>query len=83
MKVFIFDNMVAYIGSANLTSAAVGRRAKRKRNYEAGLLVKNNAIFKDAYQHFTEVWDDPDVLQYTEEKYNEDLKNLKDRQKNK
>lgn len=62
MKVFIFDDECAYIGSANLTGAAIGRRSSNKRNHEAGILVQNCQIFEDASNHFNRVWDDPEVL---------------------
>lgn len=62
MKVFIFDDECAYIGSANLTGAAIGRRSSNKRNHEAGILVQNCQVFEDAFNHFNRVWDDPEVL---------------------
>lgn len=65
MKVFIFDDKTAYIGSANITSAAVGKRASGKRNHEAGMLVSGPTIIKAPLHHFDSVWDDPDVLKST------------------
>ena len=56
MKVFIFDDECAYIGSANLTGAAIGKRSSRQRNYEAGVLAQNNDIFESASKHFNKVW---------------------------
>lgn len=62
MKVFIYDDECAYIGSANLTGAAIGRRANGSRNHEAGILAQNNDIFQAAMAHFDRVWNDPDTL---------------------
>jgi len=57
MKLFIFDNKKVYIGSANLTSAAIGNRTGNKKmpNFEAGLLTNDPVIVKQALDHFTTV----------------------------
>ena len=57
MKLFIFDKRKVYIGSANLTSAAIGNRtgAKKMPNFEAGLLTDDPEIVKQALDHFTTV----------------------------
>ena len=65
MKIFIFDDESAYIGSANITSAAIGKRSTRHRNYEAGMLVWGNSILQDPLNHFERVWNDPDILKHT------------------
>jgi phosphatidylserine/phosphatidylglycerophosphate/cardiolipin synthase-like enzyme len=65
MKVFIIDRQCAYIGSANLTGAAIGRRSSKQRNYEAGVLVGNNDIFNSAVSHFNTVWDAPETIKST------------------
>lgn len=62
MKVFIFDDDSAYIGSANLTGAAIGKRSSRQRNYEAGVLVQNNEVFDSALGHFNKVWAAPETI---------------------
>lgn len=61
MKIFIFDDECAYIGSANITSAAIGKRANGKRNYEAGMLVWGGLV-QAPLHHFERVWNDPDIL---------------------
>lgn len=64
MKVFIFDDECAYFGSANITSAAIGKRANGSRNHEAGMLVWGS--MKDApISHFEKVWNNPDILKHT------------------
>ena len=62
MKIFIFDDECAYFGSANITSAAIGKRAKR--NYEAGMLVWGPMI-EAPLRHFEKSWNDPDILKHT------------------
>ena len=63
MKVFIFDEECAYIGSANITSAAIGKRVKR--NHEAGMLVWGESMTEAPLRHFERVWNDPDILKHT------------------
>lgn len=63
MKVFIFDDECAYIGSANITSAAIGKRVKR--NHEAGMLVWGESMTEAPLRHFERVWNDPDNLKHT------------------
>ena len=65
MKIFIFDDECAYFGSANITSAAIGKRASGKRNYEAGLLVWDPTMILSPLNHFEKVWDSPDTLKST------------------
>ncbi len=62
MKIFIFDDVCAYIGSANITAAAIGKRASGSRNNEAGMLVCGQTMMQAPLQHFEKVWDDPDIL---------------------
>lgn len=73
MKVFIFDDECAYIGSANITSAAIGKRAKR--NYEAGFLVSGPMI-KAPLRHFERAWNDPDNLRHTWKRFSTMAKEL-------
>lgn len=65
MKLFIFDDECAYIGSANITGAAIGKRAKGKRNHEAGMLVWGINMIEAPSRQFDMVWDDPDILKHT------------------
>ena len=81
MKVFIFDEECAYIGSANLTDAAIGQRPTKPRNHEAGILAQNNEISAAALRHFDAVWDDPNVVKSSwkrfKSKVNEYKKNIR------
>ena len=73
MKIFVFDDECAYIGSANITSAAIGRRAKR--NYEAGMLVSGPMI-EDLLRYFGKAWDDPEILKHTWKRFSKMAKEL-------
>ena len=65
MKNFIFDEECVYIGSANITGAAIGRRAKGNRNNEAGMLLCGDDLIEAPLNHFTKVWNDPSTLKHT------------------
>ena len=73
MKIFVFDDECAYIGSANITSAAIGKRAKR--NYEAGMLVSGTMI-EAPLNHFDKAWNDPDILKHTWKRFAKQAKEL-------
>ncbi len=73
MKIFIFDDECAYFGSANITSAAIGKRAKR--NYEAGMLVSGPMI-EAPLRHFERAWNDPDILKHTWKRFATKAKEL-------
>ena len=62
MKVFIFDDECAYVGSANVTDAAIGKRASGSRNHEAGMLLRGANLIQSPLQHFDKVWNDPEIL---------------------
>lgn len=62
MKVFIFDDECAYVGSANITDAAIGKRASGSRNHEAGMLLRGANLIQSLLQHFDKVWNDPGIL---------------------
>jgi len=64
MKIFVFDDECVYFGSANITDAAIGKRVRRKRNYEAGMLVCG-PMMQTLLSHFEKSWYDPDILKHT------------------
>ena len=76
MKIFIFDDECAYIGSANITSAAVGRRTSGKRNYEADMLMWGPTMIQAPISHFEKVWNDPDILKHTWKRFTKTAKEL-------
>ena len=82
MKIFIFDDEYAYFGSANITEAAIGRRANGHRNHEVGLLVRG-AMLQAPLRHFEKSWDDPDILKHTWKRFAKESKKFRDRYGNK
>lgn len=58
MKLFIFDEKILYIGSANLTPAALNRNYKSKKtnNHEAGILTDAPQILNEALKHFKHIY---------------------------
>ena len=75
MKIFIFDDECAYFGSANITGAAIGRRASGNRNNEAGILVWG-PMMEAPLRHFEKVWNDPDSLKHTWKRFTKKAKEL-------
>ena len=55
-KILVFDNQVAYIGSANLTGAGIGMKGDGTRNFEAGILTDNPELVEQALSQFDDVW---------------------------
>lgn len=76
MKIFIFDDECAYIGSANITDAAIGKRTNRKRNNEAGMLVWGPSMIQAPLRHFEKAWNDPDILKPTWKRFIKKAKEL-------
>lgn len=76
MKIFIFDDECAYIGSANITAAAIGKRASGSRNHEAGMLVCGPTMIQAPLSHFEKSWNDPDILKSTWKRFAKKAKEL-------
>lgn len=76
MKIFIFDDECAYIGSANITSAAIGKRANKSRNHEAGILMWGPTMMQAPLHHFEMVWNDPGFLKHTWKRFATKAKEL-------
>ena len=55
-KMLIFDNQVAYIGSANLTGAGIGMKSSNRRNFECGIMSDDPKIVENAIELFESVW---------------------------
>jgi len=56
MKMFAFDWKKVYIGSANLTNAAMGSRRVTRMNYENGIITDDEHVAVSAIGHFDKVW---------------------------
>lgn len=76
MKIFVFDDECAYIGSANITAAAIGKRANGSRNHEAGILVWGPTMIQAPLRHFEKVWNDPNILKSTWKRFATKAKEL-------
>ena len=55
-KILVFDNQVAYIGSANLTGAGIGMKGDDTHNFEAGILTDDPELVEQAMNQFDNVW---------------------------
>ena len=76
MKIFVFDDECSYIGSANITSAAIGKRASGNRNHEAGMLVCGANMILAPLRHFEKAWNEPDILKHTWKRFATKAKEL-------
>ena len=76
MKVFVFDDECAYVGSANITDAAIGKRASGSRNHEAGMLLRGANLIQSPLRHFDKVWNAPDILKSTWKRFATKAKEL-------
>lgn len=55
-KILIFNLRTTYIGSANLTGAALGMKSRKNRNFEAGIFTDEPKLVENAIALFDEVW---------------------------
>ncbi len=55
-KIIIVDGQFAYIGSANLTGAAMGMKSSNRRNFEAGIWTSEPDLVESAMNQFDELW---------------------------
>ena len=78
MKIFIFDDECAYFGSANITKAALGKRASGCGNHEVGLLV-SGSMMQEPLRHFEKSWNDPDVIKHSWKRFATKAKELEKR----
>lgn len=55
-KIVIVDGQVAYVGSANLTGAGIGAKSSRRRNFEAGVLIRDRQTLDELMDYFDRLW---------------------------
>ena len=77
MKLFVFDDECAYIGSANITDAAIGKRPVKIRNHEAGMLVWEEKMIEILMSQFGRAWDNPCILKHTWKRFTKKAKEWK------
>ena len=68
-KILIFDLRTTYIGSANLTGAALGMKSRKNRNFEAGIFTDEPKLVENAIAQFDEVW----IGKYCKDKMRKDV----------
>ncbi len=77
MKLFVFDDESVYIGSGNITDAAIGKRPVKRRNHEAGMLLWGDDMIEAPLSHFDRVWDDPCILKHSWKRFAKQAKERK------
>lgn len=55
-KVIIIDDMLAYVGSANVTPAGLGQGIFTPGNFEAGIITENKELVSSVIALFSEIW---------------------------
>ena len=55
-KLIVFDCAEAYIGSANLTGAGMGKKGDTTRNFEAGILTDAPTLVDATAEHIDSIW---------------------------
>lgn len=55
-KVFIFDDKLAYVGSANVTRAGLRQDTSSQLNIEAGILTEDPELVSSIRSFFSEIW---------------------------
>ena len=56
LKLVVFDLVLVYIGSANLTGAGIGMKGDTRRNFEAGVLTDEPSLVERAIEQFDAIW---------------------------
>lgn len=55
-KVFIIDDKLAYVGSANVTRAGLRQDTSSQQNFEAGILTEDPDLVSSIKAFFSEIW---------------------------
>jgi phosphatidylserine/phosphatidylglycerophosphate/cardiolipin synthase-like enzyme len=55
-KIIIVDGVAAYVGSANLTGAGLGAKGPHRRNFEAGILLRDRASVTRLMDEIDSLW---------------------------
>lgn len=79
MKIFIFDNEYVYMGSANITPAAIGKRTRKRRNHEAGMMMWGPIMTEAPLRHFEKAWNDSDCIKHTWKRFTKLAKEYRER----
>ena len=55
-KIVVVDGALAYLGSANWTGAGLGAKGEGRRNFELGLLSRDDLLLDDVQAFFDAIW---------------------------
>jgi phosphatidylserine/phosphatidylglycerophosphate/cardiolipin synthase-like enzyme len=56
-KAVVVDCRAMYLGSANVTGAGIGAKAEGRRNFEAGIWTRSEALIDSVLQRFDAIWE--------------------------
>lgn len=56
LKLVVIDGTVAYIGSANWTGAGLGLKAPERRNFELGVVTRDERTLDEVQAHYDAIW---------------------------
>ena len=76
LKTVIIDGQVAYIGSANLTGAGMGAKSSNKRNFEAGIVIREKKLVGEIMEQFDDIWRGCHCKECKRKKYCADYRDL-------
>ena len=64
-KIYIVDDKLAYVGSANVTRAGLRQDATSQLNFEAGVLTEDPELVSSIKAYFSEIWNSKWCSEYT------------------
>ena len=64
-KIYIVDDKLAYVGSANVTRAGLRQDATSQLNLEAGVLTEDPELVSSIKAFFSEIWNSKWCCEYT------------------
>jgi phosphatidylserine/phosphatidylglycerophosphate/cardiolipin synthase-like enzyme len=56
LKLVLVDGTHAYLGSANWTGAGIGAKNEERRNFEMGILTRDERVLDTAQEAFDRIW---------------------------
>lgn len=56
-KAILVDDAWLHLGSANLTGAGLGAKSPRRRNFELGILTRDQRLIEQVARLFHEIWE--------------------------
>ncbi len=56
LKLVIIDGTLLYLGSANFTGAGLGVKGEHRRNFELGILTRDEALLDETQALFDAIW---------------------------